>query len=85
MIHVAFEIATNSQEILWDGSFELCFKCNWDLMPALFLWGRLRGQSVLAVGRHWLVHTSEDDASIQLHVRGWYRIRKIERNLSKKN
>ena len=41
-----------------NGSFEL-----WDLLLALFLQGRLRGQSILADGSHSSVHTWEDDAS----------------------
>ena len=46
-----------------DGFFQLCFERNWDLPPALFLRGRLRGQSVLAVGRHSSMHTCADDSS----------------------
>ena len=63
MIRVAFETATNSHEILRDGTVELCFERNWDLYRLLCIGGILRGQSVLVVGSHLSVHTCEDDAS----------------------
>ena len=46
-----------------DGPFELRFEHNCDLTPAIVLRGRLRGHSVLAVGRHSSMHTYTDDAT----------------------
>ena len=63
MCIVMFEISINIvMKFSDDGSFELCFECNWDLPPVLFV-GKTEGQSVLAVGCHLLVHTCEDDTS----------------------
>ena len=53
-------VARNFSE---DGPFELRFEHNCNLTPVIFCGGRLRGQSILAVGRHSSVHMCADDAS----------------------
>ena len=66
MISVVFETATSSQEIIWDVHFKLHLECNCNLPPAGFfcVWGRLRGQSLLAVERHFV---GACDRMLQMH------------------
>ena len=70
MISVVSETATSSQEILWDVHFKLHLECNCDLLPAVFfffLWGRLRGQSLLAVGCHFVGACDRMMHELQMH------------------
>ena len=71
LISVVFKTATSSQEILWDVHFKLHLECNCDLPPtAFFLRGRLRGQSLLAVGCHFVSTCTCDRIMHELQMHG---------------